>query len=408
MLQEKSKAIASIKYRVNKLQFDKEKKAKVINLIHDKFNIPTGIISDYFDERLLYKDANNYLLFAMAYGVDEVCETKIVEENFSELEIKTFSTTKMETEEFKFPIAFQCIQVSTDQWIGTSDVKTLMKLRDAQLINYNKNTQRTLQRVVRGDKEYFKIAINNKAVTSIEKAYNAYSFIPNTIPLNIPYEELDFGYDAKEKELVVSSVPYFDITDGYHRFLAMTRIYDKDPEFNYPIELRITHFSEDRTRQFIYQEDQKTKMRKIDSDSMDTQAPENVIVERLNTNMNFYWRGEVLRNEGRINFGEMARVIKWFYFKGKKTDNRYMIQLEKDLIEKLNAVIAGNDKLMEEKISFVDLMIIFYCLTEYDNTTEAGAHINNGLRKADKLKEMRMFSTKVPRKGMLKELREIV
>jgi len=408
MIIDKQKVCGKIRYRIEKIQFNKELKDKAIQITHEKFNIPTGEITDFFAGRREINDANNFILFAIAYGLDEACETDIVVKSFSDTEIKEFSDSKQEDKRFEFPIVIKCIEVTADQWIGVADSKFLMDLREAQLINYNKNTQRTMQRVVHGDQEVYRIAINKGAVESIQNSLNSNAFIPNTITLNIPESEFDFSYNRKENKLVINSLPYFDITDGYHRYLAMSRIYDTDKSFDYPIELRITHFSESRTRQFIYQEDQKTKMRKIDSDSMNTQAPENILVERMNSNVEFYWNGEILRNGGRINFAEMAKVVKYFYFRRKVADRRYVFELEKKLVSNLNTVIAMNDALMTERITFAHLMLIFYCIDNYENIKDAGQHIGVGLCNFDNLNDNIMFRNKVPRKGMLKYIEEII
>lgn len=409
MLISKKEVCGKIRYRIGKIQFNKELKANAIETTHEKFNISTGDVTDYYAGRRELEDANTFVLFALAYGLDDACSTHIVKDSFTEIEIRQYSTSKQEDKIIQFPIVINCVQVSADQWIGSCDSKFLMELRDAQLINYNKNTQRTMQRIVRGDQEIFRISINKGAVSSIEESLNSNTFIPNTITLNIPEEEFDFGYNQKEKVLVINSLPYFDITDGYHRFLAISRLYDKDETFNYPLELRITHFSESRTRQFIFQEDQKTKMRKIDSDSMNTQAEENILLERMNTNTSFYWNGEILRNDGRINFGEMAKVIQWFYFKGRKGgDRKYVFELERDLVNKLNHIIADNPKLMEDRITFAHLMLIFYCMEKFENINDASHHVAIGLQYIDELKRKPGFVNRVPRKGILKYIDEII
>ena len=46
-----------------------------------------------------------------------------------------------------------------------------MKLRAAQLIIYNENTQRVMKRIVHNGKEIYKIEINKSTVEDIEEAY---------------------------------------------------------------------------------------------------------------------------------------------------------------------------------------------------------------------------------------------
>ena len=415
MLVDKRELCGKIDYRIKKdVEFNKDNKANVVNLINEKFNIPTGVTMDYIAKRRDLGSANRFILFALAYGLDKVTESKIVSKCFTEVEINQLSGMKYEEEKIKFPIIITCVQVNDNQWIGSCDMNFLMQLRDAQLINYNKNTQRTMQKIVRGDSEYYRISINNGAVDSIRESLNARSFIPNTITLNIPDTEYDFYYDKEDKELVIKSINAFDITDGYHRYLAMGKIHDVDAEFNYPLELRITYFPEDRTKQFIYQEDQKTKMRKIDSDSMNMIAPQNIITEHLNSNGMFYWSGEILRNEGRVNFAEFANIVDFFYYKGKSNyrtllkDKKYAFDIEKEIVSKLNKIIVDNDELMTKDVSFVELMILFRCITLYNDTDELLLHAKKGLANAENLHELVPFQNKKARKVLLKYIDEVI
>lgn len=412
MLLEKKEVCGKIRYRIAKIQFNKDEKTEIMNILKEKFNIQTGDTMDYIAGRRNLEDANIFMLYALAYGLDQICGSNIVAKSFTEIEIKELSDHKVKEDKVKFPIKICCVQVSNDQWIGTCDTLFLMQLRDAQLINYNKNTQRTMQKVIKGDNEFYRIAINKAAVNNIEESLNSNSFIPNTITLNIPDTEFDFAYDSEKKELIINSLPYFDITDGYHRYLALSRMHDKNDEFNYPLELRITNFPENKTKQFIYQEDQKTKMRKIDSDSMNMEASYNILVERLNSNISFYWSGDISRNEGRINFAELAKIIQFFYYKKslgiKVNDRKYTFDLERELINKLNVVIAANDTLMEDNVNFAKLYLIFYCVYTFADINEANSHIVSGLAKANDLMLLPEFKSKNPRKGLNKFIEEII
>ena len=87
--------------------------------------------------------------------------------------------------------------------------------------------------------------MNNKAVSEIAYAYEHNEFIPNTLTFNIPMEtNFDFYYDEDSCTLIINSLPYFDISDGYHRYVAMCRERDVNPSFNIPWELRIINFSD--------------------------------------------------------------------------------------------------------------------------------------------------------------------
>lgn len=125
----------------------------------------------------------------------------------------------------------------------------------------------------------------------------------------------------KNKQLVVHNADCLDILDGYHRYIAMSKAYSHDPKFDYDMELRIVQFSEEKARRFIWQEDQKTKMRKIDSDAMNVVKLSNKIVDRINNDSSFILAGKISRNKGIINAAFLANIIDIIYLKGiKKSD----------------------------------------------------------------------------------------
>ena len=282
-----------------------------------------------------------------------------------------------------------------------------MKLRKAQLINYNANAQRTLQKIVKGERSYYKITLNKDAISKITESMNNGNYIPNTITLNMP-ETADFSYDDSKCILTIKSLDHFDISDGYHRYIAMGQLKDKNPDFNYPMELRIVMFSEDKVKQFIYQEDQKTKMKKIDSDSMNMNAPENLVVERLNRDVMFNLKNKIARNNGSINYGELATVIKYFYFKGQTVDKsiKRIIEVENEVRDKFNKLTEANTDLLDKNYTFTELMIIFYT---FDNVTTTEYNPERTIKLLDKVNELdsKMFATKIPRKGMISAINQL-
>lgn len=415
MLIEKKAVISKVNYGISHIVLDKEKSEAMAEYVNQVYNMPTGDVMDYIAGRLsVNQDINTFTLFILADGLDEVRKSNIVRDSFTSIEIKEFSKSKIEETKIEFPIEIPCIQVADDQWIGYCSAKFLMQLRDSQLINYNVNAQRTMQRIKRGDSEFFRIAINQKAVRAIKESFQSELYIPNTITLNIPESETDFYYIKDKSVLVVKSIKAFDIADGYHRYLAISQLHDANPEFDYPLELRIINFSDDKTKQFIFQEDQKTKMRQIDSDSMNMGDPCNRVVEKLNRNVMFDLYGQISRNEGKINYAELAQVISYFCYKkdgrsyrNKEYDAQFVTTTVRELTDKLNMVIESSDKLLNEPIDFIELMVIFYCISHFSDMREAISHINTGINNMHKLDKAK-FATKKPRKGMLKDIERII
>lgn len=407
MIRTKEELANKIRPLCERVLFDKEKSNNTLYAMQTSFNIPTGMTMDLLTGRINLEDANEFILFALCNCLDKELEKKNTNKYFTPIEIEGYSKSKYHEETIKFPIEIKCVPVTADQWIGSVDVDFIMKLRRAQLINYNANAQRTLQKVVKGERSYYKITLNKDAINKITESMDNGNYIPNTITLNMP-ETADFSYDDSKCVLSIKTLDHFDISDGYHRYIAMGQLKDKNPDFNYPMELRIVMFSEDKVKQFIYQEDQKTKMKKIDSDSMNMNAPENLVVERLNRDVMFNLKNKIARNNGSINYGELATIIKYFYFKGQGADKsiRRIIEVESEIRDKFNKLTETYPSLLDKDYSFAELMVIFYT---FDNVSIADYNPERTFNLLNRINEidLKIFATKIPRKGMISAIAQL-
>lgn len=405
MLVSQEQAAQMLTNKITEIELDKDKRARFVELANEKFNMATGDASDYLSKRKNPADAGLFDLFIIAWVFDKMDKKKVGDglcsQIFTEPERKEFSKAKFEQDRIEFPIDIKCIPVDDKQWIGASDVNFLMKLRDAQLINYNVNAQRTMKRYIRGGNETWQIQLNRHAVNEIKNSLLSGDYIPNTITLNIPEDEFDFAYDSKNSELVINKVKHFDIADGYHRYMAMAAIHDEDSSFNYPIELRIIHFTDEKIKQFIFQEDQKTKMRKIDSDSMNMSSPENLVTERVNEDPGFIFSSGISRNGGIINYGEFARCVRQFYFVGhtytKSEKVARIVEVKKEIVSQWNNAFADETK-FREHYGFKELMLIFTAINKYG--MESKDVIQKALEKEAALDD-NYFINKIPRRGLI-------
>ena len=398
MLKEKRELVEYLRSKCNELVFNQEKLNTIITQIETENNVPTGIIMDIIAGRTTMEEDNEFLLFLICNKINP----DKVKEFFTENEINFYQTQQYERNEFEFPLDIQCIQVSPDQWIGAADVNFLIELRKAQLINYNTNAQRTMQRVVRGNKETYKIALNIKAIKEIRTSLMQGNFIPNTITLNMP-ETTDWTYDTKRNILTINQLSAFDISDGYHRYIAMCQLKEADPNFNYPTELRIISFPDDKVKQFIYQEDQKTKMRKVDSASMNMSSPANIVLERLNTDTMFDLKGKVLRNGGQINFGYAGNIVEFLFFKGAKTAPMNEIVAVKDQLKNgINTFVEANPEWFDKKFDFKETLVLIYGILQ-NWTPEITSEKINKIDQLDK----RIFANKAVKKSMLNAIEKL-
>lgn len=310
------------------------------------YDIPNEIASDYISLRKSLTDANEFILFIFLSVIDK----EKIPSYFAASRIKEYATAKYKVERPEFPLRFKLIQIAEDQWIGKITAKELMKLKEAQITTYNENTQRPMRKIISGEHEGYQIFLNEAAVRSIDQLFDSRQYIPNTITLNLP-ETAEYYYDIKTEELVITKPTHLDILDGYHRYIAIARAMMLNDEFDHSMELRIVAFPEWKANQFIWQEDQKTKMKKTDSDSMNLIDSANKVVNRLNENPLFNLSGKITRNKGIIKVADFTKAVRLTYFyKIKERDrNKKEIEVTKELLQKINSVTEERPDLITKE-----------------------------------------------------------
>ena len=419
MLKSKESLVKYIGEQCNKIVLDNDICKGIYVYANEIYNLPKGMVSDLITKRMELASVSEFVLFALFDSIYHVCkdngqkDVSNVDTFFTMQEAKYYRTSKYEVEKIKFPLVFKMFQVTDDQWIGKITIDMLMKLRQAQLINYNVNAQRTMTRVVKGDKESYKITLNHKAVNEIQVAFEKNEFIPNTITLNIPMEtEYDFYYDEDSCSLVIKSLEHLDVSDGYHRYIAACQLRDMNPDFDYPIELRLINFTEDKAKQFIYQEDKKTQMKKVDSRSMNMNKAANIVVTRLNENIRCNLKGLISRNEGIIHFGELADLVDYFYFKGitKDKERTVTMQAVKELTDNFNLLTEYNEKYLEHKMSYRTLLVSMFCFDYFKDNKEKTTMCKVIEKSASEIENSddKRFNNKTPRKALMTAIEQIV
>lgn len=416
MLKDKKALEQYLDEQCDRIVVDNNKCKNVYSYANETYNIPKGIILDLVSKRKSMSEVTEFILFILLDSIHNVLkdDKKIlgVDTFYSMQEAQYYRKTKYESENIKFPLVFKMIQIEEDQWVGKIDVKTLMQLRQAQLINYNVNAQRTMQKIVKGDKTSYKITLNQKAVKEIANGYVDNTFIPNTITLNMPIEIYpDFYYDEDSCSLVIKSIDHLDITDGYHRYISACQVSDFDSNFNYNMELRIVNFTEDKAKQFIFQEDQKTKMRKIDSNSMNMNNAANIVVTRLNENVRCNLKGLIGRNDAIVPFGEFAELVNYFYFKdaSKEKERTITIQALKELTDNFNMLTEYNTEYLENKMSYKTLLAAMFCFDYFkDNNKIDVCKVIEKTAKEMENSDNNKLKVKTPRKSLMTEVEKIV
>ena len=286
---------------------------KLYDDLLDWFNMPTSVAEEMITLKRDIKEFTPFEVFCLVYFLDRDSLKKY----FTADEIDALSKEKLVEEKASFPLVFDnMVQVADDQWIGKTTVKQIMQLKRSRMLNYDENEQRALKRIRFGNVEIFKPFVSNKNVREIKAAMENGTYIPDPITLNMP-DGSEYSFD--DHTLTIYSLPkgMFNLDDGYHRYLAMSQIFDFDKSFDYPMELRIVNFPNSKANSFIFQQDQKTPMKKIVSATYDVNAIPNRIVARINQDPMCNYQNAINRNDGVINSAVFARMVQYFYVQEK-------------------------------------------------------------------------------------------
>lgn len=312
-----------------------------------KFDMPESVAADIVTLKKDMAEFTPFELFAIVYCVKKETLGKF----FTEAEIQQLAETKMTVPKIKLPLQLQMLKVADNQWIGATDMAFIMKLREAQMLNYDENEQRALQIIKRGEIEIRKPFVSRKAVEEIREAMENGTYIPDAITLNMT-DNAEYEYDNGSCTLSIYSLPrdMFNLIDGYHRTLAMSEINQFNPEFNLPMELRIVSFTRSEAEAFVFQQDQKTLMKKVVSDSYDPNTITNRIIVRINKSPEFLLQNEINRNGGKIDQARLAKLIAHYYLQDpvRKADQPKVITtIASELIKKFNELLEQVPELMD-------------------------------------------------------------
>lgn len=395
---------------------DKDKKRDSAAYCKEKYDYPEVRFSDFLTKRMTLFEGSDWDLFVLFDGITSQIQTKNkLSTYFTETEIKEYSAAKYKKQKkIGFPLKFKMVAIANDQWIGRITARELVALRNAGIIRYNKNIQRTMKRGYRGKTEEYRITENKKSIREIKDSMQAGAFISNTITLNIPDEiESEFKYDEDSMILTISNASSLDIIDGFHRLIALEQAANLDKNWDYPMELRISNYSESKGQRFVYQEDQKTKMRKVDSNSYNVEDDAVKTITRLNEDPQCNLSGQINRNEGIISFGEMAAIVKKVHFQNlsKNAARIKSIELSKELRDDLNTLTEFDTKYMTQRYKFADLYIVivaFYWLRNAGIPRENwGPIINRAIESCDE-EQYKLLNRPTPSKPMTKRIIELL
>lgn len=376
----------------------KTDRRKLYDGVQKKFGIPIGVVESMITFKRNISEFTTFEIFAVVYCLDQKCLTKY----FTKDEIAYLETQKVAEETITLPVTFKdMVQIASDQWIGKITVSELMRLKKARLINYEEGEQRAFQKMKSGGIEIYRPFVSKKNVREIKEAMENGTYIPDPITLNMP-EGSEFSFD--NNTITVYSLPkgMFNLDDGYHRYIAMSQIYDFDTAFDYPMELRLVNFGSAKANSFIFQQDQKTPMKKIVSDSYNVNAVPNKIVQRINQDPMCNIQGMIGRNDAKINDAVLGKIIAHFFVGRnlkKSEEIAHVINVKNKLVEDFNALTEQDTRFLgkyDEPLLLVTVFV-FASDTPKEKYAKTVASIYDGLTEEDRA-AMRITTTGTVRK----------
>ena len=349
----------------SRIALHKKTQDKIVEYCKQVYGLPEKQCRDYLYGQKEISSADNGLALVFADAADNVRSgSKLVKEYFTEAEVQLVRQTDFAEKKLTFPLRYKMLPVEDGQWIGAFTIDDLMDLWNAQLINYNANTQRVLRVTFRKGVKLYRPYIDQGAIASIRESFHEGRYIPNTLTFNIPEndESADFYYNEKTCELVINNMKGFDILDGYHRLVAITQERAENEDFHYAMEIRIVNWNEDKAQRFIYQEDQKTKMRLVDSNAYNTATYENRVVAKLNENRRCNMMGMIGLNHGLINAGWLGKALEWLFFHrvGKIEGQSRMLPVQNVMVQSINGLTESYQEYLTREWKYDEVLTVCY------------------------------------------------
>ena len=322
-------------------------------------------------------EVKNAEMYFVLDAMKSIFQTDInLDKYYTEIEIGRYSKAKyQENETVVFPLVIPAIQNRDDQWMASVSARQLLTWRQS-IMRYNSNIQRALTTIVRNGVTYEKITLNKASVKNMQKLFRERKYVPDVITVNIDDDGADFYYDEKEKALIINSVKYLDLTDGYHRLVALSKVAEEDPEFDYHMWLQITNFSESLASHFIWQVEQRNVMPKATIATYNMDDLSNKIVKRVNEANDCNLCGCITRG-GMCDFTIFASVISYGIVRNipEARMREALVTATKDIIKTVNEITEGDLSLLSRKMTTPEIRALAYCCCQfYGKKSKAGAY----------------------------------
>lgn len=331
---------------------------KVYKNLETNWNIPVRVASAIISGRKnLYDYDDN-----VCYWILKETRPEWINRYFSKRDIVQYEHSKyMDFNADEIEMKYPGLQLASDQWLCTMTIQELMKLRTQSRLHYNPKTQRALMvKIKKGEISYAPF-INTRAVKKMYDLISSNMFIPNVITLNIGEESITDENDVKitlnNGMLEIENLDAFDIIDGYNRFKAFERYYDQHPDWQFTTGVMITRFDVSKAKRLIFQEDQKTKMKRIDSVTYNQNNDLNVLLDIIN-DKNFTYFHQINNMGGFIRYSHALQGLK-----SSNINDQLSIAERKTYVssicDKLDALSDLNTELVQRQWTAAEVITVF-------------------------------------------------
>lgn len=273
---------------INDNATNKDMHDKIVELLADK-NIPPGETRGILTQSPLYMletmDIN--LLYTITKIFYELTGLRVLDptEYFYDSEIKIGDKWKRESDKyFMDDLLFSSfVQVNDDQWVGVLSSQTIGKLYNSNRILYRPETQRGMRAIKSRDAIIYRVDYNVDAINAIADLLLEGSFISNILTFNVLKNGDDnIRYDGDSFEIFIGRDSEINVADGFHRSYGLLKALAIRPDLDYNWEIRLCNWDVEKAQRFIYQEDNRTPLRREYKESLNKQKFENIIVNNLN------------------------------------------------------------------------------------------------------------------------------
>jgi methyl coenzyme M reductase subunit D len=276
-----------------KIKHDKKRVARIKKGLMEYKVLPGTIqmIINEPEEHLSEIDNNLLcLLTEQTYVASGNLELK-PENFFSPREIKEVKTTYkgMVEEPISFPYTLkETVMIAPDMYFTKITSEEIKLLKDADLLQYNFETQREAR--LRTDKDnpeniVREVKVNKKHVETIKESILKGEALPSFITFNARLGSADEGvelvYDEDKRELTIMEGTLLDVLDGFHRITAAIKALIEDPSKVFTFGLIIVNFDIEKARLYFTQMNNVIPIDKQHLERMKRERQSDFIVKQL-------------------------------------------------------------------------------------------------------------------------------